>query len=124
MAAPKPPNLHAQVIEQFCAAFFAGRGVDYHVNASDRSQVGRFLSPPKGSGAAPSPALIAELPVIFANFVGTDDEFDRKHGLAYLLTKALNRYRAGGKPKVAAPHPKDRIYVEAVQKPFPRRTTP
>lgn len=117
------PNLHQQVIDQFCKAFRVARGVEYHVNAADRSQAGRFLSPPRGSGDPPSPALLAELPVIFAAFCGTDDPFDQKHGLAYLLTKALNRYRAGGKPKAAAMHPKDRAYMEGVTRPFPRKIT-
>lgn len=117
VAKPKAPSLHTQVIEQFCAAFFAGRGVDYHVNAADRSQVGRFLSPPKGSGPPPSPELLAELPVIFANFVGTDDDFDRKHGLAYLLTKALNRYRAGRRP-ASLVSKRDEAWSRSVKGPY------
>lgn len=101
-AAPvaKAPSLHAQVIGQFKAAFFAQFDRDYHLSPADKSQVGRFLNP--GGGEAPSEALLAELPVIFANFVATDSRFHQENmTLAFVLAKALNVYRVAGKPKPA-----------------------
>lgn len=114
-AAVAKSSLYEQIAGQFQAAYFVERGCDYMLTAADRSQIGRFLSPGKGN-QPPSPELLAELPAIFTAFAAETREFERRQGLAWLLTKGLNIYREaakGLKPRHVSP--KSRSQIENLQ---------
>lgn len=91
----RKPNLLFAVLEKFTAAWEAQHGAPYRPTPKDRSQLGRYLNPGAGQ-EGPSPAEIEALPVVFAAYVADQDEFLAKQGwsLAYLLTHAVNKYRA------------------------------
>lgn len=109
--APKS-GLYEQVSGQFQAAYFAERGCDYLLTAADKSQVGRFLNPGRGN-PPPPPELLADLPAVFAAFAQETREFERRQGLAWLLTKGLNTYRELARGRVrSAVSQKSRAQME------------
>lgn len=101
-------NLHFELSTCFADKFKAQHGTSYRLTPKDRSQLGRYLSPP-APAVAPLPEELAALPDVFERYVADSDDFLAKQGwsLAFLLTNGgVNKYRAlAARGRAATPPP-------------------